>query len=99
MRSMMPSKLDMNEVNKEMETYEKDLAWVLDHYDSLIKRFGNEFIAVSNQKVLDHSTSIVELTDKLRPKYGNELNRMVIEFIYANHPNLVLNYASLLQAR
>ena len=86
------------QINNELAQYENDLSWVLENYNSLIKRYGNEFVAVLNQKVLTHAATIEELCEELRTKHKEESHRAVIEFIYPEHPNFVLGHANYLQA-
>jgi len=90
----MPLKLPEAQINKELAQYENDLSWVLENYDSLIKRYGNKFVAVLNQTVLGQAATIEELCKELRTKHNEDFHRIVIEFIYTEHPNFVLGHAS-----
>jgi hypothetical protein len=86
------------QINKELEQYENDLSWVLENYASLIEEYGNEFVAVLNRRVLVHAVTIQQLKDELSAKFKEEARLAVIEFIYTEHPNLVLFQANNMQA-
>jgi hypothetical protein len=94
----MATQLSESQINRELAQYETDLSWVLENYASLIKKYGNEFIAVLNQTVLSHASTIQELKDELSSKFKADAHRVVIEFIYPEHPNFVLAHADYLQA-
>lgn len=89
----MTPQLSDTQVNQELEQYENDLSWVLENYTSLIQRYGNKFVAVLNKTVLTHAETIKQLTDELSTKFKGESHRVVVEFIYTEHPNLVLRHA------
>ena len=89
----MAPQLTDAQINRELEQYENDLAWVLENYASLIEKYGNEFVAVLNQKVLSHASTIQQLKEELSTKFKEESNRAVIEFVYTEHPNFVLHHA------
>ncbi len=93
---MAPQLLDA-QINSELAQYENDLSWVLDNYSSLIEKYGNEFVAVLKQKVLSHAPTIEKLDEELRAKHKEDSHRVVIEFIYPEHPNFVLGHACHLQ--
>jgi len=94
----MATQLSDAQVNKELEQYEHDLSWVLENYTDLIEKHGNEFVAVLNRKVLTHATTIQQLKHELDTKFPKDAHRALIEFIYPEHPNLVLPHAHYLQA-
>lgn len=85
-------------ITKELEQYDNDLSWVLENYASLIKKYGNEFVAVLNCKVLVHAATIQQLMEELNTKFKGDAHLAVIEFIYTEHPNLVLFHAHNMQA-
>lgn len=86
----MANQISQTQVSKELEQYEADLSWILDNYQSLIERYGNEFVAVLDNSVLSHAKTIKQLTDDLQSKFSSDAHRVVIEYIYPKHPNLVL---------
>jgi len=70
--------------------YSKQLDWVHSNYDDLIKRFGDEHIAVLDHNVVAHSSDIHALMQQLRAEYLNDVPRILVEFIYREHPNFIL---------
>lgn len=94
----MATELSDAQVNKELEQYENDLSWVLENYSTLINKYANKFVAVFNQKVIAHAETIQELMEELNAKFKAAANKAVIEFVYPEHPNFVLNHARNMQA-
>ncbi len=78
------------QIERELAQYEKDLSWVLENYDFLVKKYGNEFVGVLDERIIGHSPQIEELTKNLRATYASNYSRILIEFIYKEHPNFVL---------
>jgi hypothetical protein len=95
----MSPALAETQLQHELEKYENDLSWVLGTYDTLIESYGNEFVAVLNRQVLSHAATIEELVENLQARHADDYRRIVIEFIYKEHPNLVLGHANFVQAR
>lgn len=89
----MAAQLSESQISNELVQYENDLSWVLEHYTDLIQKYGNEFVAVLNGVVLAHDATIQKLTEKLNSQFSRDANKVVIEFIYTEHPNLVLVHA------
>jgi hypothetical protein len=83
-------KMDNEVLSQEMLQYENDLAWVIENYDGLIKEYAEKFIAVLDRKVIEHSSKIEELVKALSSKYQEDLPRILVEFIYKEHPNFVM---------
>lgn len=75
---------------QEMTQYERDLAWVMDNYGDLITQYPDAYVAVLNEKVIGHASGIEELLGTLRRSYAKKMPQILIEFIYREHPNLVL---------
>lgn len=78
------------QINSELAQYENDLSWVLENYAWLIEKYGNEFVAVLKQKVISHAATIDKLSEELRSKHKEDSHRVVIEFVYPEHPKLRL---------
>ena len=80
-----------NEVlSQEMLQYETDLAWVIENYDNLAKNYPDKFVAVLDGKVIGNSHRIENLEENLRQRYSKDYPRILVEFIYKEHPNFVL---------
>lgn len=94
----MATQFSEAQINKELEQYENDLSWILENYASLIQKYGNEFVAVLKQTVLTHAATIQQLQEELSTKFKEDAHRVVIEFIYTEHPNFVLRHAYNMQA-
>ena len=79
-----------NRLLEEMVQYERDLAWVIDNYDELIREYADAYVAVLNGKVVEHASRVEDLVETLRRKHARQLPKILVEFIYSEHPNFVL---------
>lgn len=86
----MSQKKREKQVAQEMAEYERDLTWVIDNYDELVKDYANEYVAVLNRTVVEYASRIEDLVEKLRCRDTQEMSRILVEFIYEKHPNFVL---------
>jgi DNA polymerase III alpha subunit (gram-positive type) len=67
-------------LDEELERFDKDTEWLHSHYDELIEKFNQEYVAINNQDVIEHDNSLEKLKQKLRER-GIESTNILIEFI------------------
>lgn len=75
---------------EEMTQYEDDLDWVIENYDELIKDYAETHIAVLNGRVIGYAPRIEDLQEMLQHDYADDMNHILVDFIYKEHPNFVL---------
>jgi len=77
-------------LSNEMNHYEQDFQWILENYESLIKSFADNYVAVWDGSVVEHSNNIIELRDKLKHDYSDLMSQICVEYIYKEDPRLIL---------
>jgi hypothetical protein len=67
----------------------KDSEFLRTSYDRLKAQFENQYIAIKNQKVIDHNTDIDKLINSIRAKNLNPAS-ILIEFLHPRDMVLIL---------
>jgi hypothetical protein len=62
-----------------IDEQDKNWSWFMEHYEELVERFDGEFVAVYQQRVVDHDKDICSLMKRIRKKYP--LSRVLVEFV------------------
>lgn len=69
----------MSKVDSLVE-FSADINWLLKCRSELIAEYGDEWVAVSKGRIIDHDENLGTLVERLRVK-GYEPEHMVIEFL------------------
>jgi len=56
-----------------MSEYERNWSWFRENYEKLVKEFDGEFVAIYEQKVVDHDKELSELIERMREKYPGKI--------------------------
>jgi hypothetical protein len=76
-----PYKHNMHTIlDEELEQFERDTEWLHGHYNELIEKFNQEYVAIKNQEIIEHDINPDELKQKLKGK-GIEPKNILVEFI------------------
>lgn len=75
---------------KELPRIKKDLVWLDNNRQKVIRNYKNEFVAIKDGNVLDHDKSSKVLFSKLR-KSGENPSILLIEFI--KDQNILQNHS------
>lgn len=75
---------------QEMERFEKDTDWLQKHYDKLAEKYPDEYIAVLNEKIVDHNRDLRRLMGRIEAKYPKERGRVAIKFVSPRKVELIL---------
>jgi hypothetical protein len=67
-------------LDEELERLDKDTEWLHSHYDELIEKFNQKYVAINNQQVIEHDNNLDKLKQKLQQQ-GIESTNILIEFI------------------
>jgi hypothetical protein len=67
---------------------EKNWSWFMEHYEELVEKFDGEFVAIYQQKVVDHDKNLRSLMKRIRKKYP--LSRVLVEFVSKEKLALIL---------
>jgi thymidylate kinase len=83
----------MQEVTKErkeqFKRFDKNLEWFQSNYEELKKQYNNEYVAIDNQRLLDHNPDLERLIERIRREYG-DLGAFVIEYLTDKKLQLLL---------
>ncbi len=60
------------------KNYWQDQDWAFEHYPTLVKRYGNRWVAVVNRRVVAASKSSVRAQKQARAKTGRQLPIAVV---------------------
>jgi len=77
-------------ISQEMLEHRENLNWIHKKYAQLIEHFGDQFGAIMNKAVIAHSENIKALMAALDQDLEGAIDKIVVEFIYSEHPNFVL---------
>ena len=75
---------------QQLERFERDMDWLQKHFDDLTEKYPNEYVAVLDEKVVDHNIDLRRLMGRIEAKYPKELDRVAIKFISPEKVELIL---------
>ncbi|MCC5997573.1 MAG: DUF5678 domain-containing protein [Thermofilum sp.] len=78
----------MSEILVLFDEYDKNWSWFMKHYEELVEKFDGEFVAIYQQKVVDHDKNLRSLMKRIRKKYP--LSRVLVEFVSKEKLALIL---------
>ncbi|NAZ24805.1 MAG: hypothetical protein GU357_03475 [Thermofilum sp.] len=78
----------MSEIMVLFDENEKNWSWFMEHYEELVEKFDGEFVAIYQQRVVDHDKNLRSLMKRIRKKYP--LSRVLVEFVSKEKLALIL---------
>jgi hypothetical protein len=73
-----------------LSKYEENAKWVSRHYEELKKKYVDEWVAVLNEKVVDHDRNLDKLVKRLRMNYPENYSEIAIEYVTSKEIELIL---------
>jgi hypothetical protein len=70
------------------EEHDKNWSWFEKHYNELVEKFDGEFVAVYEQKVVDHDKELNALMKRIKSKYPAD--RIFVDFVSSEKLTLIL---------
>jgi hypothetical protein len=70
------------------EEHDKNWSWFEKHYNELVEKFDGEFVAVYEQKVVDHDKELNALMKRIKSKYSAD--RIFVDFVSSEKLTLIL---------
>ncbi len=55
--------------------------WIAEQHKSMVAKYNNQWIAVLDKSVIDHDKDIKKMKIKLREKYGDKYEEIVLDYI------------------
>ncbi len=79
----------LEEERKVLETFTQDAHWFEDHWKELRKKYGGDFLAVKEKRVIAHDASLEKLINKLKAS-GEKPANLFIESTYRPKGDIIL---------
>lgn len=78
----------LSELTVLFEDHDKNWSWFEDHYEELVEKFDGEFVAVHEQRVVDHDRDVSALMKRIEAKYSAD--RVFVDFVSSEKLTLIL---------
>ena len=78
----------MSEILALFDEHDRNWSWFREHYDELVEKFDEEFVAIYEQKVIDHDKDISALMERVRERYGSK--HVFVDFVSREKLTLIL---------
>ncbi|HYL66168.1 MAG TPA: DUF5678 domain-containing protein [Nitrosopumilaceae archaeon] len=79
---------DKSQMAKNSTTYSSNLKWIINRRESLRQKYGNEYLAIYNNRVCIHQKDLSTLLKQINEKYDNA--PVVVDYIGRKRLNLLL---------
>ena len=61
--------------------FQRNNRWIIENYNNLKKAYNNQWIAASNNEVLDHDSDLKKLVKRLKTHYLEVYGQIAVEYI------------------
>ena len=78
----------MSEYTVLFDEHDRNWSWFRQHYEELVKKFDGEFVALYEQKIIDHDKELNVLIKRIKAKYPEE--RVFVDFVSSEKLMLIL---------
>ena len=78
----------MSELIALFDEHDKNWSWFEEHYDKLVEKFDGEFVAVHEQRVVDHDRELSVLMKRIEARYPAD--RVFVDFVSSEKLTLIL---------
>ncbi|MCL4412433.1 MAG: DUF5678 domain-containing protein [Candidatus Thermoplasmatota archaeon] len=83
------SELLLSKEIKKLRKFNNDLDWFMANYEKLKEEYKSQYVAVKDQKIIDHDEKVEELFKRLKGKYGN-ISSLVVEYVSGEKVEYIL---------
>jgi len=74
-----------------LKSAEENMKWLIEHYDNLRSKYGDQWVAVKEGKVLASNSDYARLLKILEEMESEaQISRIAVDFISVNPPNFLL---------
>lgn len=80
----------MDTLLQELQEFRRDSRWLEQHYDQLAQQYANEFVAVYQEKVIDHDRDPKALRQRLALSYPAAIDHIAVEYLTAEQFDMIL---------
>jgi hypothetical protein len=61
--------------------FQRNNRWIIENYNNLKKQYNNQWIAASNNAVLDFDSDLKKLVKRLKAQYPEVYGQIAVEYI------------------
>ena len=76
---------------EEMKAFEANSIWIGSHYRELREKYPDEYVAVWEERVVEHGPEIPAIMESLRGKYPDDYRHIPVEFVNSEDIELILS--------
>ncbi len=80
----------MSTVVTVLSGYEENAKWLSSNYEKLKKQYNNQWVAVLDEKIIDHDTSLANIVKRLKKKYAKFYGQIALDYVAVKEIELVL---------
>jgi hypothetical protein len=78
----------VSELTALFDEHDKNWSWFEEHYNELVKKFDGEFVAIHDQRVVDHDKELSVLMKRIKSKHPAD--RVFVDFVSSEKLTLIL---------
>ena len=82
--------MDTQKIIGNLERFKEDTEWLNKNYDRLKTRYPEEYVAVFNNRIVDHDRDLSRLMGRLEVRYPEKHGHIAIEFVTKKKVELIL---------
>lgn len=64
-----------------LTNFEENDKWLSANYETLKKRYDNQWVAVFHKAVIDHDSDLKKLVKRLRTKHAKVYNEIAVDYV------------------
>ena len=72
-----------------LRKFDEDENWFMTNYGKLKDEYKSQYVAVKDQKIIDHGEKEEELLKRLKGKYG-DISSLVVEYVPGRNEEYIL---------
>ena len=80
----------MASVSEILNKYMKNAEWIVSHYEELMTKYNEQWVAVHEGRVLDSASSRTKLWNRLKKAYAAHLDEIAIEYVTDKPMEMIL---------
>jgi hypothetical protein len=80
----------MSTVVTVLSGYEENAKWLSSNYEKLKKQYNNQWVAVLDERIIDHDTSLAIMVKHLKNKFAKFYGQISVDYVSTKEIELVL---------
>ena len=80
----------MSTVVTVLSSYEENAKWLSSNYEKLKKQYNNQWVAVLDERIIDHDTSLAIMVKRLKKKFAKFYGQISVDYVSVKEIELVL---------